>query len=196
MPLTRAKLSPGSTVFLPAVTATGTVGLNPASGTVNIGTATPVQNTTRVEVGSTEVGASGKVDFNLLLAEQVTVRPLAAGGAINLDIANNANVTYFTQNSTSNWVLNIRGNANLSYNSITDVNQSVTVVFAATNGSTAFLQSGLQIDGIGQGIRWQGGSAPTTGNANSIDIYSFTIIKLAGLPFPAYTVLGSLTRFA
>jgi hypothetical protein len=40
---------------------------------------------------------------------------------------------------------------------------------------------------------WQGGSAPTGGNINSSDVYTFTTIKTAA---NTYTVLGSQTQFA
>jgi hypothetical protein len=40
---------------------------------------------------------------------------------------------------------------------------------------------------------WQGGAAPTAGNVNSIDVYSYTIIKTGSATF---TVLASQTQFA
>lgn len=41
---------------------------------------------------------------------------------------------------------------------------------------------------------WQGGTAPSAGNASSIDVYVYTIIKTAATP--TYTVFGSQTQFA
>ena len=40
---------------------------------------------------------------------------------------------------------------------------------------------------------WQGGAAPTEGNINSIDSYTYTIIKTGDA---AFTVLAALTQFA
>jgi hypothetical protein len=71
--------------------------------------------------------------------------------------------------------------------------QSLTIAFAVTNGATAYRQTALQIDGSSVTPKWQGGSAPTTGNTNSIDIYSITIIKTGNA---AFTVWESQTRFA
>jgi hypothetical protein len=51
----------------------------------------------------------------------------------------------------------------------------------------------MEIDGNAVTPKWQGGSAPTAGNADSLDVYSFTIIKTAA---NTYTVLGSQTQFA
>jgi hypothetical protein len=71
--------------------------------------------------------------------------------------------------------------------------QSVTVVFRNTNGATAYYASAFQIDGSAVTPKWQGGTAPTAGNASSIDAYSFVITKTASA---TYTVLAALTKFA
>jgi len=63
----------------------------------------------------------------------------------------------------------------------------------ATQGSTAYYQTGFQIDGSSVTPKWQGGSAPSAGNINGIDIYTYTIVKTGSA---AYTVLASLTQFA
>jgi hypothetical protein len=81
---------------------------------------------------------------------------------------------------------------------------------AATVGGSAIITSGsqsgtqtvtyyglfnnvLQIDGTTITPKWQGGSAPTSGNANSVDIYSYTILKTASA---TYTVFASQSQFA
>jgi hypothetical protein len=63
-----------------------------------------------------------------------------------------------------------------------------------TNGATPYYPTVVQVDGGTAGVttRWQGGAAPTAGNASSIDSYSFTVIKTAG---SAFTVLASQTQF-
>jgi hypothetical protein len=71
---------------------------------------------------------------------------------------------------------------------------AITVVFLNTNGATAYYPTAYQIDGSAVTPKWQGGTAPSAGNASSIDSYSLTIIKTASTP--TYTVLGSQTRFA
>jgi hypothetical protein len=58
-----------------------------------------------------------------------------------------------------------------------------------TNGATAYYQTALNIDGVAQTVKYSGGTAPSAGNASSIDAYSFTIIKTAATP--TYTVLGA-----
>ena len=41
--------------------------------------------------------------------------------------------------------------------------------------------------------KWQGGTAPSYGNANSIDSYTFSVIKTAT---STYTVLAARVQFA
>ena len=72
------------------------------------------------------------------------------------------------------------------------IGQSATVAFLATN-TTAYYPTAFQVDGVSVTPKWQGGTAPTSGNANSIDSYTFTIIKTASA---TYTVIGSQVRFA
>ena len=89
--------------------------------------------------------------------------------------------------------MNIRGNSGLTLNSMLSTGQSVTLAFMCTNGATAYYQSAMTIDGTSVTPKWQGGTAPTTGNASSIDTYVYTIIKTASA---TYTVLASQTKFA
>jgi hypothetical protein len=64
-----------------------------------------------------------------------------------------------------------------------------------TNGATAYYATAFQIDSSAVTPKWVGGIAPSSGNASSIDSYSFTIIKTAATP--TYTVLaGGNTKFA
>lgn len=125
--------------------------------------------------------------------ESITVSATAATGTINYDFLTNHGVTYYTTNSSGNWTLNVRGNGSTSLNSILPIGKALTIVFMVTNGSTAYYQTAFQIDGASVTPKWQGGTAPSSGNTNSIDIYSFTIIKTASA---TYTVIGSQVRFA
>jgi hypothetical protein len=78
-------------------------------------------------------------------------------------------------------------------NSILSTGQSVTCSLLVTNGGTAYYPSTIQIDGSSVTPKWQTGSAPTGGNANSVDLYTFAIVKTANL---TYTVLASQVKFA
>jgi hypothetical protein len=119
--------------------------------------------------------------------ERMTVSATAATGTINFD-AETQGVLYYTSNASSNWTLNVRGSSGATLNSILATGDAITVAFLVTNGSTPYRHSALTIDGSAQTVKWSGGTAPSAGNASSIDAYSFTIIKTASA---TYTALGA-----
>jgi hypothetical protein len=122
-----------------------------------------------------------------------TISATAATGTIQYDLLTQG-ILYYTSAATGAFTLNLRGNSGTTFNSITAVGDVATFVFMNTNTGTAYFTATLTIDGNAQTIKWQNGSAPTAGNTNSIDIYTFTVFKTAATP--TYTVIGSLTKFA
>jgi hypothetical protein len=92
----------------------------------------------------------------------------------------------------SNFTVNLRGNSTNALNAVLNTGESVTVALLVKNNNTTFYNNVLQVDGTTVTAIWQGGSAPTTGNASSTDVYSYTAIKTAA---STYTVLASLTQF-
>jgi len=124
--------------------------------------------------------------------ETTVISATAATGTVTCNIADSS-VTYFTTNASGNFVVNLRGNASLTTNTFLATSDSVTHVFLNTNGSPAYFSGTVQVDGSAITPNWQGGAAPTTGNVNSIDAYSFTIIKTTATP--TYKVLASQTQF-
>jgi hypothetical protein len=71
--------------------------------------------------------------------------------------------------------------------------QMITAVFLVTNGSPAYYNTAVQVDGSSVTPKWQGGTAPTSGNTSSVDIYTYTIIKTGSATF---SVFASQTKFA
>lgn len=125
-------------------------------------------------------------------AEVATVSATAATGTINYDITTQS-VLYYTSNASANWTVNFRASSGTSLNTAMAANTAITVVFMVTQGATAYYNSQVQVDGANVTAKWQGGTAPTTGNASSIDAYAYTLIKTASATF---TVLASQTKFA
>ena len=158
---------------------------NPSTGTLS---ATVFSGS----VTATTVTASDTVTFNASAIEEVSVVAAAATGTITLDCKTNS-VFYYTSNATGLWTLNFRGDGSTTMNTFLGIGKSATVVFLATQGVTAFYPTTFQVDGVGVTPQWLAGSAPTGGNASSIDSYSFTIIKTAA---NTYTILASQARFA
>jgi len=125
-------------------------------------------------------------------AEITSISATAATGTINLDLANQS-VTYYTSNASANFTVNLRGNSTTTLNSFLALNDSITHVFLVTNGATAYYPTAFQVDGVSVTPIFQGGVAPSSGNASSTDAYAFTVIKTASTP--TYLVLASQTQF-
>jgi hypothetical protein len=127
------------------------------------------------------------------VGEVVTVSATAATGTIAYD-AITQSVLFYTSSASGNWTLNIRGNSTTTLNSMLSTGQSITIAFFVTQGASAFYNSSVQIDGTTSGVttQWQGGTAPTAGNASGTDIYAYTIVKTASA---TYNVFASQTQF-
>jgi hypothetical protein len=73
-----------------------------------------------------------------------------------------------------------------------DTGESITIAHLVTM-TTAYYNTSITIDGAANTPEWQGGTAPVSGNVNSIDTYSYTIIKTGNA---AFKVLAVQTQFA
>lgn len=126
-------------------------------------------------------------------AEVATVSATAATGTINYDVTTQS-VLFYTTNASANWTVNIRASVGTSLNTALATGQSVTLAFLVTQGATAYFNSAVQVDGTASGVttRWQGGAAPTAGNASGVDVYVYTVIKTANATF---SVFASQTQF-
>jgi len=125
-------------------------------------------------------------------AEVITVSATAATGTINYDVTTQ-NVLYYTSNASANWTVNFRGSSGTSLNTLMTTGQVLTVTFLVTQGTTAYYNNAVQVDGSSVTPKYQGGTAWSSGNASSIDAYTYAIIKTGSA---AFTVLASQTRFA
>lgn len=134
---------------------------------------------------------TGAATFNGI-KETTTVSATAATGTINFDTLTQA-VLYYTTNASANWTVNFRGNSGTTLNSLMATGQSFAATFMVTQGATAYYNSAITIDGSAVTPKWLGGTAPTTGNVNSVDAYTYVIVKTASATF---TVLASQSQFA
>lgn len=126
--------------------------------------------------------------------ETVNISATAATGTINVEVGSLGAVWYYTSNASANFTLNFRKSSTVSLSTLLAVGQSVSVVFLNTNGTTPYYPTTFQVDGSAVTPKWMGGTAPSAGNANSVDAYTFTIIKTATTP--SYLVLAGQTKFA
>ena len=113
-------------------------------------------------------------------------------GTINFYVFDGA-IKYFDTTQTNIRAINFMGSSGENLDSVMAVGESITVTCLMTIGATEYRIYTYQIDNSSETPKWQGGSAPTAGNPNSIDAYTFTIIKTAANTF---TILASQTQFA
>ena len=141
----------------------------------------------------TFAGTSSNADLKTSnILEVATVSATAATGTINFDVTTQS-VLYFTTNASGNFTVNFRGSSGTSLDTVMSTGESLSATFLVTNGATAYYNSAVQVDGSSVTPKWQGGTAPTSGNASSIDSYTYVIIKTGSA---AFTVLASVTKFA
>jgi len=123
--------------------------------------------------------------------ETTTVSATAATGTINFDVTTQS-VLYYTSNASANWTVNFRASSGTALNLAMGIGQTLTLAFLVTQGATAYRNTAVTIDGVSVTPKWQGGTAPSAGNASSVDVYTYTIVKTASA---TYTVFASQTQF-
>lgn len=126
--------------------------------------------------------------------EKVVVKNSSLNGTTNINVYEGSLVN-FTVDATGDFSFNFEGGS-IDFNSTMTVGQSLTISLLCQMGSTAYvIQSSdqVEIEGTSQTVKWIGGSSPTSGYINSINAYTFVIIKNDSND---YTVLGSLSRFS
>lgn len=151
----------------------------------------PIGSSTASSGAFTTLSASGTTSIYEAV-EKATVSGSGLTGTVNFNWLDGS-VILVTANASGNWTLNVRGDGSTTLNSSLSNGDSISLALLVTQGSTAYYQSAMQIDGVSVTPKWAGGTAPTAGNASSIDAYTFTIIKTASA---TYTVLASQTKFA
>jgi hypothetical protein len=171
------------------LTSNGTTWTSTAGATGDVTT-----NTVQTITGTkTFTGTSSTLALILNDAGEVaTVSATAATGTINYDVTTQS-VLYYTSNASANWTVNFRASSGFSLDTIMSTGQSVTAAFLVTQGAVAYYNSAVQVDGSSVTPEWQGGTAPAAGNASSVDVYMYTIVKTGSATF---TVFASQTRFA
>ena len=161
------------------------------SGNVSIGgtlTYEDVTNVDSVGIITTRGGAHFNGGASLREKINIVANKVSAAPNINLD---DGMVHYFTTTETTTSTPNIRSSVGLNTAMAVGDTSSVTII---TTAAAAGYATTINIDGAVSGaVKWVGGSAPTTGSASGVDIYSYQIIKTANSTF---TVIGNLTNAA
>ena len=178
----------------PAITSVGTLTNLAVSGNI----ATIGNLSTGIISANGNISSSG----NLTLAGTLTggairymfenANIIAASPPVTTDInVISGGIQYWTGNATSNVVANIRGDSTTSLNSLLAVGQTSTIAFMLPQ-ATAYFVNFIKVDNANVTPVWQGGATVAVGNANSIDLYTFTIVKTANATF---RIFASQTRY-
>ena len=106
----------------------------------------------------------------------------------NIDLENGM-VHYFSTQETTTSTPNIRYNSSKTLNNMLSTGDSITVTIITTAAAGGY-SANMNIDGNGQTEEWVGGSAPSAGGSDGLDIYSYTILKTSNSP--AYKVIANV----
>ena len=128
-------------------------------------------------------------DSNTVMWEKVNIvaNKLSAAPNINLD---SGMVHYFTTAETTTSTPNIQTTAGINTQLGTGDNLSITII---TTAAAAGYSTGILIDGVATSPNWNGGSDPTAGGSEGLDVWTYNIIKTGSGTF---TVLGNVANFA
>jgi len=141
----------------------------------------------------TFTGASSVISSKFVNAlEGVTVSATSATGTINYDVTTQS-VLYYTSNASANWTVNFRASSGTSLDTAMATGEAITVVFLVTQGSTAYYNNAVQIDGSSVTPKYQNSAAWSFGYASSVNAYTYTIVKTGAATF---TVFAALTPFS
>ena len=121
------------------------------------------------------ITSGGGFSFNngqLVERVEITAGKLSANQ--DIDLADGM-VHYFTTQESTTATPNIRINSSTTLNSAMDAGDVVTVTLITTAAAAGY-SAQLTIDGNAVTEEWVGGSAPSAGSSDGLDIYTYTII--------------------
>lgn len=124
--------------------------------------------------------------------EVVTITSAAPSATTNFDVVSQC-VQYYISNTTENFVLNVRGNSSTTLNSLMAVGESISIALFVTNSSPAYYPTSFTVDGTSITPKVQGGTAITSGNPNSVDVYTLVLVKNGNNSYYSFV---SQTKFA
>lgn len=136
-------------------------------------------------VNAANLGVLGTTSIQEVI--ETVVIDTSTTGSLIFDVLTGA-VKYFNTAQTANRTINFT-----NVNTTMAIGQSMSFALLMTQTTTAYYLNAYEIDSVAVTPKWQGGTAPTQGNVDSIDSYGFTIIKTADATF---TVLVGLSQFA
>jgi len=150
----------------------GSPGSNDMPGRIVFGTAADGAATATERLRITSTG--GFTFSNGALVEKVKITAGKLSDNQNIDLENGM-VHYFTTQESTTATPNIRINSSTTLNSGMSAGDCISVTLVTTAAAGGY-SANLTIDGNAVTEEWVGGSAPSEGSADGLDIYTYTII--------------------
>ena len=186
-------------------------------------TLTGVASTENVNAGSLNVAGISTFNSNTLVGSGITLSPDGDGfftgittirsasfgsgvlqesfhndtssvsGTHNHDALTYGMVWNGSTNASGSFVINLRGDANTTFNSLIGIGKVTTMTIYSANNNTSNYMTSFQIDGSTQTIKYANATTPSAATGSGVDVYSLTIFKTAA---STYSVFGNFTNFA
>ena len=143
--------------------------------------------------GSTErlrITSDGTAIFKAGLAEKYNKGTTLAAASNNVALSS-GNVHRFTSNESGAQTVNFTG-----VHAILGDGESVSFTVLVTPANAGYINAAT-VDGVAPsgGLKWSGGSAPSSGGASGRDVYTFTIFK-DGTATNSYEIFGAVQNYA
>ena len=143
--------------------------------------------------GSTErvrITSTGTAIFKAGLAEKYRQGTTLAAASNDVALSL-SNVHRFTTNESGAKTVNFTGVHSTLANG-----ESVSFTVILTPNNSGYINAAT-VDGVAPygGLKWSGGSAPSSGGASGRDVYTFTIFK-DGTATNSYEIFGAVTNYA
>jgi len=152
--------------------------------------ATTVTGATQANITSVGTLTSANIGGNLTLNSWLFVQQSAeifttkasVTGTVAYDL--NTGATYYHTTPVANWTSNFTNVPAID-------GRAVMITLLIVQGTTPYLSTTVQIEGVSQTVKWINGSPPV-GNASKIDAVSFSLFRVGS----SWTVLGQYGVYA
>lgn len=168
--------------------------------TVNVGfgsTNSAKEDVAMYVQGNAEIRGTMKV-FEIIENTTIDNTTIIGSGltTVNLDL-DTSSIYYYTQDAGSNWSVNLRANVGTALTDFLKIGESITVAVTTKQGPTAYYNNQVYIDDTLISPRYYGSLTINSGNANSLDIYTYVVLRKGstGNPISDFDVLYSQSQY-
>jgi hypothetical protein len=147
--------------------------------------------------GNAEIRGTMKV-FEIIENTTLDSTTIIGSGVTTIDLdLDTSSIYYYTQDAGSNWSVNLRANVGTALTDFLEIGESITVAVTTKQGPTAYYNNDVYIDNILIAPRYYGSLTINSGNANSLDLYTYVVVRKdnTGSPVADFDVLYSQSQY-